>query len=425
MNEHLQPQLDAALTALQSAGFEHFQAKVVEDTHDEMNIFQNQVNLFRTVAKTEVHLTGIVQGRKATRGMTLSSDTDLLMVASELFVDALEAPVDENHQVSKGVVHDHVEGPLEADKALMASRIQELFAHREAAHPKVSLNQGVVSHKRKQSVLGSSGGSVLRTDMGWYESFVLVVGREDEKLSSMSYIGGTCHDLDQPLHTRFHTDDLLASAAKQIHTERLEDSFRGTALFNPLTVLTLLDFLVGQLGDQTLLTNSSMYADKVGELVAATGLSIRHCASGPGKEPHTGRGYLCEDFDLVTDGRLQTLLASDYASRKLDLPHRPSGSVYAIAPGNTPKDQLLQEIERGALIGRLSMGRPSANGDFSGVIKNSFLIENGVQGPALKDTMMTGNIREMLLNIDGISVETLQQGIGEAPWLRIPGLMFS
>ena len=34
-------------------------------------------------------------------------------------------------------------------------------------------------------------------------------------------------------------------------------------------------------------------------------------------------------------------------------------------------------VQRGALVGRLSMGNPAANGDFSGVIKNSFVIDGG------------------------------------------------
>ena len=53
-------------------------------------------------------------------------------------------------------------------------------------------------------------------------------------------------------------------------------------------------------------------------------------------------------------------------------------------------------IDKGALVNRLSMGSPAANGDFSGVIKNSFLIEDGGLSGALSETMISGNTINML-----------------------------
>jgi PmbA protein len=39
-------------------------------------------------------------------------------------------------------------------------------------------------------------------------------------------------------------------------------------------------------------------------------------------------------------------------------------------------------VPRGALVDRLSMGDPAPNGDFSGVVKNSFLIRRRTHRPA-------------------------------------------
>jgi PmbA protein len=425
MNTTLQSQVEAALEAMNRAGFEHFQAAVVADDHDEMNIFQNKVNLFRTVSKSQLSLKGIVQGKKATRTITVSNALNLASLADELFQDAQQAPEDDANSVSEGIVHDYVDGPITSEKDMMVQRIQELFSYRSKQHPKVNLNQGALSHKRQRTVRASSQGTLLRSDSGWYEMFVLAVGKEGQKLSSMSYTVGTIRDLDTPLHECFQTDELLTSAEKQIHTQALSSSFRGSALLNPFTAIELVNFLTSQVSDQALLASASMYAEKVGQLIASPNLTIRHHAQGPGVASHTAGGYLLDDFDFVRDGVLQTLLPSQYASKRLDLNHRPSGSCFSIDAGTTPKAQLLSEIERGAYVGRLSMGRPAANGDFSAAIKNSFLVEDGKEGTALKDTMMTGNITQMLQDIDGISLEKLDFGLGAAPWLRIPNLMFS
>ena len=71
-----------------------------------------------------------------------------------------------------------------------------------------------------------------------------------------------------------------------------------------------------------------------------------------------------------------------------------------IAAGTTPLDALLAGVPRGALVDRLSMGRPAANGDFSGVIKNSFAIRDGEVGHALSETMISGNVAQMLRDVE-------------------------
>jgi PmbA protein len=93
--------------------------------------------------------------------------------------------------------------------------------------------------------------------------------------------------------------------------------------------------------------------------------------------------------------------------------------------GATPRQALLEGVTRGALVDRLSMGRPAANGDFSGVIKNSFAIADGVLGPALSETMISGNVAQMLRDVQAVSRERVDTGATLLPWLRVDGLHFS
>ena len=71
------------------------------------------------------------------------------------------------------------------------------------------------------------------------------------------------------------------------------------------------------------------------------------------------------------------------------------------------------------------MGNPAPNGDFSSVIKNSFLIEGGTAGQALSETMISGNIARMLHDVVAVSVERIDTGALVLPWLRIGNLHFS
>ena len=101
------------------------------------------------------------------------------------------------------------------------------------------------------------------------------------------------------------------------------------------------------------------------------------------------------------------------------------GEGWELLPGTTPLDELIASVPRGAVVDRLSMGSPAPNGDFSGVIKNSFLIEGGRLGDALAETMISGNVARMLLDVVAVSAERIDSGSQALPWVRISGLNFS
>jgi PmbA protein len=121
-----------------------------------------------------------------------------------------------------------------------------------------------------------------------------------------------------------------------------------------------------------------------------------------------------------------TLTPSLYASRKTGLAHVPvAGSGWEIAAGASARADMVAAVQRGALVGRWSMGNPAPNGDFSGVIKNSFLIEEGEMGAALSEVMVSGNMARMLLDVLAVSRERIDTGDQVLPWLRIGNLNFS
>ena len=74
---------------------------------------------------------------------------------------------------------------------------------------------------------------------------------------------------------------------------------------------------------------------------------------------------------------------------------------------------------------RISGGHPASCGDFSAVAKNSFLIENGKLGPAVSETMISGNLAEMLLHPVGASAERIADGSTLLPYLSFSGITVS
>lgn len=76
-------------------------------------------------------------------------------------------------------------------------------------------------------------------------------------------------------------------------------------------------------------------------------------------------------------------------------------------------------------MGRYSGGSPSPNGDFSGVAKNSYYIEDGKIKYPVTETMIAGNMAEMFANIKEISAERIDYGAGLIPYMLSTGVTVS
>ena len=88
-------------------------------------------------------------------------------------------------------------------------------------------------------------------------------------------------------------------------------------------------------------------------------------------------------------------------------------------------EEIVSGIEKGLLVGGFSGGQPGTNGEFSGVAKNSFLIENGRVTRAVTETMINGNLGDMLRHVRGISREWDVQGVFTLPYLAVDGIVIS
>ena len=76
-------------------------------------------------------------------------------------------------------------------------------------------------------------------------------------------------------------------------------------------------------------------------------------------------------------------------------------------------------------VHRFSGGNPNHKLDFSGIAKNSFYVEDGEIRFPLIETMVSGNFQDLLMNIRGVSRESINFGGGEFPYLVASGVMIS
>jgi PmbA protein len=101
------------------------------------------------------------------------------------------------------------------------------------------------------------------------------------------------------------------------------------------------------------------------------------------------------------------------------------GGAYVVESGDKSFDEIVKATKRGIVVARFSGGRPSRSGDFSGVAKNSYYVENGEIKYPVSETMISGNLYDMFNNIIDISKERVSFGMAILPWVAASGVTIS
>ena len=126
------------------------------------------------------------------------------------------------------------------------------------------------------------------------------------------------------------------------------------------------------------------------------------------------------------NGKLVSFDLSQYGANKTGQKRAgcSAGNVF-IPAGAQSLDEIIKGIEKGVLVMRFSGGEPAPSGEYSGVAKNSFLIENGAVTHALTETMISGSVPDMLNNIRAISSDVLKDGSNSIPYIAFDGVTIS
>jgi PmbA protein len=420
---------EQAAAALRARGFEQVQVTVSDTRRCELNLAHNEPSLLRSNEARKLSATGIVHGRRASSDGTDLSADGVATLIEQLWTSAGSAPRDEANAVSTGQQLRLVKGPREADPPALAAALRTLLDWRATHTPTMMIEEALAAHVhvRSHTVTHGVGGgrSEIGCDLGWCEMSVFGLARDQGNTSSFNYTGGTA-DLLADVPGCFGIDRMMSELTRQVHTQALGERFVGDVVLAPGAVQDLLSWLMGQLGDGPLIDGSSLFRHKVGERIASPLLTLASRYDAAGCAPLSADAFVTPAVRLLDGGCLTQLTPSLYGSRKTGLPHRPIASGgWELLAGDTALADIIAAVPRGALVDRLSMGSPAPNGDFSGVIKNSFSLVQGQVGPALAETMISGNVAQMLLDVAAVSRERIDTGSQALPWLRIGGLHFS
>jgi len=129
-------------------------------------------------------------------------------------------------------------------------------------------------------------------------------------------------------------------------------------------------------------------------------------------------------YDLQTAALAHTQSTGNGGRSRGGLP-APAPSAFVIASGSTTFDEMISDIEEGLVIEQL-MGAGQGNilgGDFSGNVLLGYKVERGKIVGRVKDTMVSGNVYQVLKEITAIGSEAKWVGgFLQTPHIYCPSL---
>ncbi len=419
------------LDALKSAGADKASCVAQYGELHEFNYEGDDFTLFRTLFNTSLSISAIKDGKRGTAAINSfeASAIDAAIADCLAAGDAAEpddawdmAPLIKNGEFS--------EGELEPDTEKLFDRTRELVEDIGRLFPKIVIESMTSEHSASHSIYRNSNGVRFDTKGGYYSCSPMFSAHEGEKASSFFYSAFLAHDLSKPFIECGAMKQDLHDTEHQIDTRPIDSKFVGTIILTPGCAVELIGSALSNFtGDSHILDGTSIWLDKLGKQVASSSLTIKMTARDPrlaASDHYTAFGYPSENYNIIENGILKAFDISDYAAKKTgNVRAANDAGRFIIEGGDRSLDEMIASVEHGLIVARFSGGEPSANGDFSGVAKNSFIIENGKITDAAAETMISGNLADMLMNVKDISKETVENGMSVMPYISFGGITIS
>lgn len=404
---------------------------VEENETQEFNVGGGEFTLLRSLFDKGLSLTVYHQNKKGSVITNKLDDASIDAAVKDALASAESGVADEAYDIAPGQGKQcfHDKG-YEPDMERLFERTRELMADIEKRYPRILVDQLTVSHQKIHTLYLNTNGTECEVFKGNYSVSISFAGHEGEVTTSLMGTGVTMDNLDKPFVELGSIEAQLKDAEAQLMTVSFEGKFEGVIVLTPDSLGSFLYSILSNFtGDSAILEKTSLWLDKLNEKVADSRLtvSVKPSDSRIVNRAHiTADGFQEEDYDIIRDGVLKSYMLSLYVANKSGFERAKNSSFSVIIEGGTTSyEELLKGIKKGLIVGRFSGGRPGTSGDFSGVAKNSFLVENGKITGAVSETMISGNLAQMLMNVVAISKETVADGSSVLPYIAFDKIVIS
>lgn len=245
---------------------------------------------------------------------------------------------------------------------------------------------------------------------------------ENGKISSMDYRVDGVRSLGEDTSEELAIE--LAELVVESLSARKIESFIGPVIISPFAALDLLLLpILFSVDSNNVQKGISRFVNKKGEQVASTVLSIRDDGTLPeglSSSAFDREGVPHRPINILDNGRLKNFLYDAYTANKegIESTGHASGGTRTVPSidstnirvrrGSRTLEDMISSIKRGLLIQRFSGNVDPVSGDFSGIAKAGKRIDNGAIQGVVRETMISGNVYDLLARLRELSHETIK-----------------
>ena len=416
---------------IKNKGLEKYTYTLSQSEKQELNLENGEFKLMRTLFNNNGGIKVFLGSRMGAVSGHDITDEGLEMLIADGIAAAESAEEDPCHDIAPDQGKDvFKQGALEPDLDRFIERIKEFLATVAKDYPKIRIMSSTGSYDRWNWISRNSNGTEFEGFGGRYIFSIEICASDGEKTTGLDYTGFVTADLGRPFIEMADLKEKLENVQMSLDPVPLEGKFEGTILMTPgqaggFIGMSLFNFA----SSGGIIDGTALWKDKIDQQVASEKLSValrpfdERIVMG---ERATGSGFRVEEAELIDKGVLKRHMLNLYAANKTGRPIlKNTGFDLVVEPGDKTYAEILASIDKGLLLGGFSGGQPGANGEFSAVAKNSFLIENGKIKCAVTETMINGNLAEVMKNITAISKEQICDGGSVVPYIAASGVVIS
>jgi PmbA protein len=376
-------------------------------------------------------------------GYSVTNDTDDISILVNAAVETAQFGTPAKFEFPCESAYPTVEiydPAIEAVSMEQMTKLGEEMVETVTKHtPDITCEGGVTKSTTSIKIINSAGGCAD------YRKSAFSMGLEGTVIhgTDMLFVG----EDDSSCHPLTDTKAVTSEVIRQLEwaKEQAEAPDRSLpVIFTPNGVASaLISPLISAFNGKTVFEGASPIGNKLGQPIFDSKFCLLDDASipfCPGSRPFDDEGVATKQTTLVENGvpinfyyDLQTAALANTRSTGNGERHggnlpSPSAGVFVIKAGKTSFNEMLADIKEGLVI-EYVMGAEQGNvlgGDFAGNVLLGYKIEHGKITGRVKNTMVSGNVYQVLKNIAAIGSDSKWIGGSfSTPSFYIPNLSIS
>lgn len=389
-------------------------------------------------AKEEIDLgVGIRVLKDKKQGFAFTSNLDnLTQTAQKAIENTKLTKVDENYSFAEVEkvsevkdVYDNKFNDLSLDEAVEFLKTTIETASDSGCEVTGS---GFSASEGRSLIVNSNGVSIEDNGTGFGLGLSVTIQKDGEIATAYNSQSSRFFDIDGEKLA----NEVCDLAKSSLNTKPIETNDYDVIL-DYYAAVGLLQTYVSAFNGENVLRGRSILKDKLGSEIANPTLSIIDnplLEKGMYTSKCDGEGSVSRETSLIKDGVLNSFIYDIYNANKVGEKTTSNGlrgsyfTTPMIAPTNLEfkfgEMRDLSEIKNGVLTTSV-LGAHTANpisGDFSVEDSNAFKIENGELTDPINKAMISGNIFEIMKNVEGLNSEIKQYGSFIIPKLLVHDL---